>query len=388
MNIFYLAHRSLSRNRFRSMTNVVAVGIAFFLFAVLSSINSTLDPAAIELSSTRMIVQNKIGITESLPLSYYERFRQIDGVKEVSPMNWFGGYYGEGDNLITTYAVDPISYLKIYPEIILSEDSKVRWVENKSGIIIGADVAARMGWAVGDVIPLRSNIFTNRNGDNVWELTIVGVFGSSEKRIDTNKIFMQFDHFNESHTFGENWTGLYLVSFEEPDNFFLISKSIDEETENSFHETRSVTESSFQQEYFKRLGDISFVIKKVIFSAFFAIMLIVCTSLYQHSIEKVKETAILKTFGFRNAKTISIDLVEAGIMIFNGFFIGFVMAYFMIDGASQSPELQNLLPGFALESRTILIGLIYAIGLTLVAALIPSFISYRVKTIHAISRDI
>lgn len=387
MNLIYLAHRSLSRNRFRSVINTFAVAVAFFLFNVLSSIISSLDPSSVELSSTRMIVQNKIGITESLPISYYQRLRDYSGVKQVSPMNWFGGYYRDGDNLITTYAVDPISYLEIYPEIELSVDDHKAWIETRNGIVVGEDVINRTGWKIGDNIPLKSNIFTNRNGSNVWDVIVVGVFKSTEKYTDSNKVFMQYEYFNQSHTFGEDWTGLFLVSFDKPEEFTQLATAIDSDTSNSFHETKSVTESAFQQEYFKRMGDISYILSNVIFAAFFAIMLVVCTSMYQHALEKIKETAILKTFGFRSAQTIAIDLFEACIVIFQGFLFGFIVAYLMIDGASKNPVLQTLLPNFSLSIGTIVSGFAYAFCLALIAALIPSFISYRVKTLQAISRD-
>ncbi len=387
MNLVYLAHRSLSRNRFRSAINTFAVAIAFFLFNVLSSIITSLDPSTVELSSTRMVVQNKIGITESLPISYYQRLKDYSGVKEVSPMNWFGGYYMEEDNLITTYAVDPISYLKIYPEIKLSAEEWKAWVETRNGVIVGEDMVARTGWKIGDSIPLKSNIFTNRNGGNVWDVVVVGVFRSAEKNIDSNKIFMQYEYFNYSHTFGEDWTGLFLVSFENPEEFSRLAAAIDADTANSFHETKSVTESAFQQEYFKRMGDISYVISNVIFAAFFAIMLVVCTSMYQHAVEKVKETAILKTFGFRNSQTVMIDLIEASMVILQGFLLGLLIAYLMIDGAAKNPALKTLLPNLGLSVSTMVTGCVYALCLTLISGFIPSFISYRVKTLQAISRD-
>ena len=56
-------------------------------------------------------------------------------------------------------AVEPESWLGMYPEFQLPEDQKKAWLADRDGAIVGADTAKRFGWKVGDRIPLQATIF-------------------------------------------------------------------------------------------------------------------------------------------------------------------------------------------------------------------------------------
>ena len=38
----------------------------------------------------------------------------IEGVKQVTHANWFGGYYQEPKNFLVAIAVDPATYFDVY----------------------------------------------------------------------------------------------------------------------------------------------------------------------------------------------------------------------------------------------------------------------------------
>ena len=43
---------------------------------------------------------------------------------DVTWANWFGGKYGDGKDFFAQFAIDPESYLKMYPEFIIPEEQK------------------------------------------------------------------------------------------------------------------------------------------------------------------------------------------------------------------------------------------------------------------------
>ena len=83
--------------------------------------------------------------------------------------DWFGGVYQEDRNQIVAIAVESELFFDVYPEYKLPEEQKAAWRADRTGAIVGHDVAERFGWKVGDTIPMRSNIYTQDDGSNVWE---------------------------------------------------------------------------------------------------------------------------------------------------------------------------------------------------------------------------
>ena len=55
-------------------------------------------------------------------MTYMGRIRQIYGVNSVSHANWFGGYFQETKNAFANMAVEPESWLRMYPEFVITEE--------------------------------------------------------------------------------------------------------------------------------------------------------------------------------------------------------------------------------------------------------------------------
>ena len=70
----------------------------------------------------RLMTIHKVSLIQLLPKSYAERIRAFEGVTDVSHANWFGAYYQEPSNFLANMAVDPESWLRMYPEFQLPED--------------------------------------------------------------------------------------------------------------------------------------------------------------------------------------------------------------------------------------------------------------------------
>ncbi|MCF6193835.1 MAG: hypothetical protein L3J46_05835, partial [Kangiellaceae bacterium] len=93
MSNFYLVFKNLTRNKLRLFLNSFAILIAFLLFGFLGSLKNAFE-SGVELSADdRLMVVNKINFTQSLPIAYVNKIKAIEGVKDVTHGNWFGGYY-------------------------------------------------------------------------------------------------------------------------------------------------------------------------------------------------------------------------------------------------------------------------------------------------------
>ena len=77
-------------------------------------------------------------------------------------------------------AVDPESWLRIYPEVAMPEDQKKAWLADRTGAVVGIETAKRFGWKIGDRVPLQGVIY-QRPDRGPWEFTIRGIYESPEK---------------------------------------------------------------------------------------------------------------------------------------------------------------------------------------------------------------
>ena len=137
----------------------MGIVVAITAFGLLRTIVDAWYAGANASSSARLVTRNSISLTFSLPLNYAQRIRQVPGVASVSWANWFGGVYITERNFFPQFAIDPATYLEIYPEFLLAPDEKKAFLLDRQGCIVGRKLADQYGWKIGDQIPLRGTIF-------------------------------------------------------------------------------------------------------------------------------------------------------------------------------------------------------------------------------------
>ena len=197
MKFLPLVWRNLMRRKIRTFMTAMSIVVAFVLFAALMAIRAAFSMGVDVAGADRLMMIHKVSIIQSLPRSYEERIRATEGVKQVTHANWFGGYYQEPTNFVQSMAVDPESWLQMYPEFEVPAEQKKTWFADRTGAVIGADLAKKYGWKVGDRVPLLAPIYS-RVHEGAWEFTIDGIYDSSKQGVDKTQFFFHFDYLNES----------------------------------------------------------------------------------------------------------------------------------------------------------------------------------------------
>src|SRR5512140_2524212 len=116
MFLLKLIIRNAFRHRLRALLTITGVAVAILAFGLLRTLVGLWYLGVETSSSTRLITRSSISLVFSLPVSYRERIRHIPGVTEVSSMNWFGGISVSEKNFFPNFAVDPKTFLALYPE--------------------------------------------------------------------------------------------------------------------------------------------------------------------------------------------------------------------------------------------------------------------------------
>src|SRR5262245_40644590 len=212
---------NLGRKKLRTGLTLASIIIAFLLFGMLRALQTALTGSADLAGVDRLVTMHKVSFIQSLPLSYLSRIQAVDGVRAAGSSNWFGGIYQEDRNQLPVFAVEPERFFDLYTEYTLSEAERKAWLADRGSAIAARSLAKRFGWKVGDTIPMRSNIFTNKSGGNVWPMKIAGLYDATNA--DTS-VYFHYDYFNESISFGRDRIGMVAVRLKDKNRAAEVAK--------------------------------------------------------------------------------------------------------------------------------------------------------------------
>jgi putative ABC transport system permease protein len=102
MHILKLLFRNTLRHKLRTFLTILGLMIAILAFGLLRTVVSAWYAGVEASSASRLITRNAISLVFTLPSSYREKIRQIEGVQTVSWGNWFGGIYIDEKNFSRT----------------------------------------------------------------------------------------------------------------------------------------------------------------------------------------------------------------------------------------------------------------------------------------------
>src|SRR5438045_2521454 len=160
MKYFYLIWSNLKRRKLRTTLTLLSIVVAFVLFALLSSIKQALTGRVTMAGARRLVVRHKVSLIQLLPASYKARMEKIPGIALASYNTWFGGSFEEQPKVrFFQSPVDPESFLKVVPEVQLPPDQKQKWLETRTGAIVGPAAAKRFKWEVGTRVPIFSSLW-------------------------------------------------------------------------------------------------------------------------------------------------------------------------------------------------------------------------------------
>ncbi|USD21575.1 FtsX-like permease family protein [Microbulbifer variabilis] len=385
MNDLYLIYKNMTRKPLRLFLTCFAIFIAFLIFGAVTSLKSALN-SSVELSAdNRLVVFNRINFTQSLPISYFQKVAAVEGVKDVTHLNWFGGYYQEQSRQIVSLAVDPESYLRVYEEIVIPDEQKQAWFNNRQGALIGEKLAQIYGWKIGDRIPISSNIFTHKDGGYTWEFVVSGIFKGDTEQYDTRQMLFHYKYFMETQTFGNDWIGWMALTTDDPSLNEKVAKTIDDSFANSQSETDTSTEKSFNKAFIEQIGNIGLIIFSVVFTAFFTILIVVGNTMALAIRERTGEIAVLKTLGFSSARIFRMVLSESLLVAFIGGLSGLTAAWLLVEGIKTF--LARFLPNLILDGDIALQALFFMLLLGIITGLLPAFNALRLNIVSAFNRQ-
>jgi putative ABC transport system permease protein len=334
-------------------------------------------------SANRLVIRNAISLVFPLPLAYKDKIRQVGGVTLVSWGNWFGGVYIEEKNFFPNFAVDPRSFLALYPEYIIPDLQRATFLNDRKGAVVGKKIADKFGWKVGDTVTLKGTIFPGN-----WEFTIRGIYRGKDRSVDETQFFFHWDYLNETMkktaARRADQAGYYIIGIANPNLAGEVSATIDATFKNSLAETLTETEKAFQMSFVSMTEAILIAIQLVSIVIIVIIMAVVANTMAMTARERIGEYAVFKTLGFGGWFIAGLIFGESLVISLTGTAIGIGLTFPV--AAAFADYLGTYFPIFFVERQTIFMDIAAGTLVGIVAALFPTWRAVRIRIADGLRR--
>ncbi len=304
----------------------------------------------------------------------------MPGVVSVSYFHWFGGYYRDSKNNIVSYPVDVMRLFKVYPDWKVPPQQLDAMTRTRNGAIVGEALARQYNWKIGDHVPLKTTIWTKKDGTSDYDFEIVGIFTAPGQRSNEQLFLMNYSYFDESRANGQGMVGWYAFNIADPTRSAEISKQMDAMFANSPYETKTQNEKEFAQAQVKQLGDIGFMVNAIVGAVMFTLLFLTGNTMMQSMRERIPEFAVLKTLGFSDAAVTTLVVVESVFLCVFAAFAGLALAAALFPALQTAVGFEVLFP-----MQVLIIGAVAAITLALLSALPPAWRANRLTVIDALA---
>jgi putative ABC transport system permease protein len=377
-----LIFANLFRKKVRLVLTIGSFAIALVLFTFLAVVNSAFNRGVDIAGADRLVIVSRVGLMQTMPISYAGQVGAISGVKYVTHDHWFGGVYQDEKNFFPQFVIDPENHRKVYPEFIVPDDQWNTFVKDQQGAIAGAKTAKRFGWKVGDRIPIKNTLY---GPTKTWEFNLDGIYHTEKPDGDEGQFWLQWKNFDENVPAAVKSTaGWYILKLDSPDDSVRVAKAIDAKYANSSFETKTETESAFAAGFAKQFGNIEFLILSVGSVVFFTLLLVTGNTMAISVRERTAELAVLKAIGVTDGSVLFLVLAEATMIALFGGLLGLLLAWAAIPVISAA--VTGLLPPLLLSKTMLSLGLVFAVFVGVVSGLLPGIGAMRMRVVTALRR--
>ena len=376
-----LIFANLFRKKVRLILTVGSFAIALVLFTFLAVVKGAFNRGIDIAGADRLVVVDRVGLMNLMPISYADKIAAIPGVKAVTHDHWFGGVYQDEKNFFPQFVIDVENHRKVYPEFKVPDDQWNNFVKDRQGAIAGARLAARFHWKIGDRIPLKTTLY----GGASWEFNLDGIYHTDKPDGDMGQFWLQWKYFDETvPSVIKSTSGWYILKLDSPDDAVRVAKAIDEKFANSSHETKTETESAFAAGFAKQFGNIEFLILTIGSVVFFTLLLVTGNTMAISVRERISELGILKAIGFTDRSVLFLVLLESLAISLVGGVLGLLLAMAAIPWISA--KIAGLLPPLFLSKPLLAFGLVFALVVGVASGLLPGIGAMRMRVVNALRR--
>lgn len=321
---------ALARKPTEGLLTFFAVSSGFTLLALMISMNVTTRELLDHVPNDRLIVDARFPSPtgpSGLPLAMAGQLARLEGIREVAPNRFLGGYHVDPHQSLGIRMVDSGSR-DMWPELAITPAQWHQLFSTPTGILVSVKAASKWGIKSGDTFTLTTRPGSRADGQTTWEFQVLSVVPDDTQMSGT------FGYMIGNSLYVENTAPLdrrgvdyyFYVRIKDPRRAVEMAERIDDHYANSAQATITV------QERFNLLSRTSrgfdtLSLTLAIGGTGFAMVLFLTANAIARSVrERVPEFAVLKTLGYLGGHLMALVFIETAIPCILGAMLGTALA--------------------------------------------------------------
>jgi putative ABC transport system permease protein len=375
--------RNATRNKLRTSLTILSIGFSLALLTILHGYTAMQDAwGEAAKQNNRIVVMNIQGFAGRVPISYADKVRSVEGIKDAVPYAWFGGKYKDEQMPFAQFATDADHVFNVWDEFTIDPKQLEAWQKNRQGCVVDRKLAERRGWKIGDRIPLQGTFYPMN-----LDLELVGTYDSPKF---SDSLWFHWKYLDEGlqakAARGSGNAGTIWAKVPDGGRIPEVVTKIDEVFGNSENPTRTQTESAFAKMFSQMLGNIQAFIRNIGLAVVFSLSLVSANAMAMSIRERTTEIAVLKAIGFTRLRVLVMILGEACLIAALGGVLGVAMGCAAFEGVHTLSRQIVPLGIRDIAGPWIFVLLLVAAAIGLVSGLVPAVRAAQMSVVNGLRR--
>jgi putative ABC transport system permease protein len=368
--------KTLWRHRSRTILTVSGSAVALFVFCFVGAVQEGMNDLQRRQRAKGALIAFQAHkfcpATSHLPQDYDQQIAQLNGVKEVVPVQVFTNNCRASLDVVVFYGVPPLKLRKVRDFELISGN----WAEfeqHQDAAVIGRAVASRRGINVGDKFSI-----------GALSVNVAGVYNSADPA-EENYIYSHLDFLQRSK--GMNLVGTVTqmeILLHEGFDPVAKCREIDDMYRAGPVETDTRPKGVFQA---RSLGDLTQLIGMAHYLGYACVGLVlalVATTTVMSVEDRIKEHAVLQTIGVSGAGVFRLVMVESILLSVAGGVVGVGVAMLILKISSLSVGAEAVTIAFTPSPRLAVTGLLVSAVAGILAGIGPAIHAARTEIVPAL----
>jgi putative ABC transport system permease protein len=366
---FALVWSEFRRHKARTVFTILSVTVAFAIFLVLATLYNGFAGLVSYGRAQRVDVWSD-GFGR-LPISYAAKIAPVAGIKALAYQIGLFGHFRDPKNSVFVAGVPFEQYMHVYPELSVSNAGWRAMLADRRCTIVGAPLAGKMGWRVGDTIPISGGP-AQKDGGTTWYFHLCGIFRSTLPDSFMQTLVAHYNYLNEGTADAgarDQVDQIFLMT----DNAADVSK-VAHAIENIFANTQpsaiALPDALLYLSVVKSFGDIGAIITWVGLAVFLSMLLVTGNALSNSVRERLNEFAVMRVLGFSRRRLAWQVLRESGWIVGVGAVLGLVLGWRLC--VMMTPFIGNVLPYFVVNAQAVVVAVLLAAVFSVLTGMLPA----------------
>ncbi len=366
-------------HRARAILTVSGAAVALFVFCFVGAVQQGMNDLEQRQEAKQSLIlfqANKFcPATSHLPQDYEAKIKELDGVREVIPIQVFTNNCRASLDVIVFYGLPP-KKLRASRDFELLSGSWADFEQNQDAAVVGRAVASRRGLKTGAKFSI---------GD--LTVQVAGIFKSNDPA-EENYIYSHLDFLQRGNE--EDLVGTvtqHEVLLENGVDPTSKSEQIDELFRGGPVETDTRPKGVFQA---KSLGDLTQLIGLAHYLGYACVGLVlalVATTTVMSVQDRVKEHAVLQTLGFTGSRVFRLVVSESTLLSLAGGIFGVAAAMLVLQFRHLSVGAEAVTIAFRPSWSLAAIGIVVSAAVGIAAGMVPGWHAARTDIVSALRTE-